>query len=114
MENLTPAQVRRLRDRLDWSLQDLALHSGVNKAYLSEFESGKRRLSEEALARIDAALRPPASGSARPVLFNDRGHNRLRFLDAAGNETNRPTLAYLKWVEADGTAYTMFVGDPDA
>jgi len=114
MEKLTPAEVKRLRARLDWSLQDLALHSGVNKAYLSEFEGGKRRLSDEMLEKIDVALRPPVAGNARPELFNDGGHNRLHFVDANGNETARPTLAYLKWVEADGTAYTMFVGDRDA
>lgn len=98
--------------RHNWSLQDLANHSGVNKAYLSEFENGKRKLPEEQLRAIEAAFeRYTPAGTARPELRNIGGHWRLVFLDQHGTEILRPATAHISWTESDGTSYTMFVGD---
>lgn len=51
---VTPTEVRLLRARKDWTLQDLANRSGINKAYLSEYENGKRQLTQEQLQTIAA------------------------------------------------------------
>ena len=103
--------MRGLRNRNNWSLQDLANLSGVNKAYLSEFESGKRRLRDDVLAHLATVLETAVTGRARPQFVNDGGHSRLIFVDEHDQETNRPAIAHLKWTEADGTSYTMFVGE---
>ena len=110
---MTPDSVRNRRLRNDWSLQDLANASGINKAYLSEFENGKRKLPEEALERLAAVLDPvQVAGTARPQLVVESGRHRLVFFDDSGAETYRPSVAHIRWTEADGTTYTMFVGDP--
>jgi len=112
---VTPAEVRSLRLRNNWSLQDLANHSGVNKAYLSEFENGKRKLSDEQLQAIAEAFnRIKPAGTARPNLRVSNGHWRLVFLDDRDNISYSPPKAHISWTEEDGTSYTMFVGDPDA
>lgn len=111
---VAPQELKARRLRQDWSLQDLAIHSGINKAYLSEYENGKRRLSEEQLQSLDRAFaKYTAVGSARPRLEHKGDHFRLVFVDAEGNEYYRPGIAHLRWIEDDGTAYTMFVGNDD-
>ena len=112
---MTPAEVRAQRAIHNWSLQDLANHSGINKAYLSEFENGKRKLSEaqdKAIEEAFARLQP--AGSAIPSLRSIGGHWRLVFLDEKENITYTPTVAHVTWTEADGTSYSMFVGDRGA
>ena len=112
---VSPEEVRALRIRHNWSLQDLANHSGINKAYLSEFENGKRKLPEEHLAAIEDAFdRYKPAGSARPSLKSVAGHWRLVFVDEHGNETFSPPTAHITWTERDGTSYTMFVGERPA
>lgn len=112
---VSPEEVRSLRIRHNWSLQDLANHSGVNKAYLSEFENGKRKLPEAQLRAIREAFdRYTPAGSARPALRSIGGHWRLVFLDESGKEMFVPHTAHISWTESDGTSYTMFVGDRDA
>ena len=111
---VTPSEVRARRVRNNWSLQDLANHSGINKAYLSEFENGKRLLPDAQLHAIDEAFtRFRPAGRARPTLTVIDGHWRLVFIDEHGNEVSRPTTAHLTWTESDGTSYSMFVGDHD-
>jgi len=109
---VTAEEIRRLRTRNNWSLQDLANRSGVNKAYLSEFESGKRKLPDDVLAQLVAVLESPIAGRARPkFVYDGSGHSRLVFIDENGQETDRPAIAHLTWTEVDGTSYTMFVGE---
>lgn len=111
---VTPQEVRARRLRFDWSLQDLAYQSGVNKAYLSEYENGKRALSEAQLEAIDTAFsKHDDVGTARPTLQNIRGKMRLVFVDAQGNFSYQPEIAHLRWTEADGSTYTLFVGNAD-
>ncbi len=106
-----PEEVRSLRLRNNWSLQDLSNHSGVNKAYLSEFENGKRKLTEDQLLAIAEAFnRFQPAGSARPDLRVVDGHWRLVFLNEHGEVSFVPAKAHISWAEADGTSYTMFVG----
>lgn len=112
---VSPAELRTLRARNNWSLQDLANHSGINKAYLSEFENGKRKLTDEQHARLDEVFEKfKPAGSARPALHAKDGHWRLVFVDSAGNVTYEPPIAHVSWTEFDGTSYSMFVGDRDA
>ena len=112
-EELTAAEAKRLRQRNDWSLQHLANLSGINKAYLSEFETGQRSLAPEQLESLKSLLIPEASGRASPSIIVDKGHYRLVFVDpATGEETDRPPIAHIKWTDESGSSYSMYVGEP--
>ncbi len=90
------------------------MHSGINKAYLSEYENGKRRLSDEQLQAVAGAFEKyDTVGTARPTLRHENGRSRLVFVDEKGIEAYRPPVAHLRWVEDDGTTYTMFIGSDD-
>ncbi len=52
----TPEDARRLRQDLRWSQQRLANASGVNKAYISEWENGIRELQAADSRKIWRAL----------------------------------------------------------
>lgn len=110
MTALSGAEARRLRNRQGWSLQALAHRSGVNKAYLSEFENGFRELTPDMLERVSAALNPQVVGHARPIFRAEEGHNRLLFVDARGEPTYEPPAAWVEWEEADGSIMRMWVG----
>jgi transcriptional regulator with XRE-family HTH domain len=108
---LTGPEARALRQRNGWSLQMLATYSGINKAYLSEFENGHRVLNDESLEQLASVLEAAApAGKARPTIQQRDGHNRLVFVDARGQETLAPDNAFLEWTEADGSTYRMFIG----
>jgi transcriptional regulator with XRE-family HTH domain len=110
---LTGAEVRRLRTRNGWSLQYLANLSGVNKAYLSEFENGQRTLPQQMVDSVRSALLREPPGRATPTIVPDHGHNRLVFIDpATGHEIYRPRVAHITWTDDDGTSYRMYVGEP--
>lgn len=97
-----------------WSLQYLANLSGINKAYLSEFENGQRSLPPDALGLLQRLLvQQQPAGYATPKIIRDKDHYRLIFEDpATGKENSRPPIAHIKWTEHDGTTYTMYVGEP--
>lgn len=110
---LTGAEARRLRVRNHWSLQYLANRSGINKAYLSEFETGQRTLPPEQVDLLELLLMQESAGHATPEIVVDKNHYRLRFIDpATGKERSRPRTAHIKWTEDDGSTYTMYVGEP--
>ncbi len=112
---LTPAEARRLRLRNDWSLQYLANVSEINKAYLSEFETGQRSLPADSLQKLkDHLTQEPPVGKATPKIVRlPDGRSRLIFIDPkTGSEEYRPSIAHLKWTEGDGTSYTMYLGEP--
>jgi transcriptional regulator with XRE-family HTH domain len=113
-QELTAAEARRLRIRNDWSLQYLANLSGINKAYLSEFENGQRSLPLETLEVLQRLLvQQQPAGYAAPKIIPDKGHYRLTFVDpVTDQEKSRPPIAHIKWTEDDGTTYTMYVGEP--
>ena len=114
MPRLTRAEAKRLRTRNNWSLQQLANISGINKAYLSEFETGQRTLSPEQLDLLQAGLlQTELAGTAAPKLTYERGHYRLTFVDPkTGKERSRPAVAHVIWTEDDGRKYSMYVGEP--
>jgi transcriptional regulator with XRE-family HTH domain len=110
---LTGAQVALIRKKLGWSQQRLAIESGVNKAYISEYESAVRAtLPPDMLDRLSAALVEP-SGRTSPCIEWRAGRPRLVLRDADGNEVLAPKLASVLWTEPDGTTYSMYLGDPD-
>lgn len=110
---LTGRRARELRARNGWSLQYLANISGINKAYLSEFENGQRTLPPGDLERLHGLLeqeQPPAAGRATPKLVVDGSRHRLVFVDSRGRTAYEPESAHLEWVEDDGTTYRMYLG----
>lgn len=110
---LTGAQVAAIRKQRGWSQQYLAIQSGVNKAYISEYESGVRAsLPGDMLQRMSDALVQPV-GRTSPSIESRAGRLRLVLRDPNGNEVLIPKLASVQWTEADGTAYTMYLGDPE-
>ena len=108
---LTGPEAKTLRTRNDWSLQYLANLSGINKAYLSEFENGLRTLPADRLAELTRLLTEGPAGTASPEFVFDKGYRQLRFVDAEGKEVLRPQRAFLTWTESDGTTYRMFIGE---
>ncbi len=114
-EHLTGPEARRLRTRHGWALQDLANLCGINKAYLSEFENGKRVLPAEQVEALGRALQQGPIGRAAPELRDIAGHWRLVFRDPdTGDELDRPPIAHISWTDASGMSYSMYVGDQDA
>lgn len=108
---LTGPEARALRQRNGWSLQMAAVYTGINKAYLSEFENGYRVLSDDSLEQLASVLEAGVpAGKARPTIAQRDGHNRLVFVDAKGKETLAPDTAFLEWTEPDGSTYRMFIG----
>ncbi len=110
---LSGAEARQLRIRNDWSLQDLANRSDINKAYLSEFENGKRILPDEVLTRLRDLLHQREAGRAAPRLREIDGHWRLELLDPdTGAVLDTPSIAHVRWTDASGSSYKMYVGEP--
>lgn len=56
----TDSLIKRRREALGWSLQDLADRAGVSKSYLSRIESGERSLTDEQAAVLGGVLGAPA------------------------------------------------------
>ena len=114
MSRITGSGARDLRRRNGWSLQMLANLSGINKAYLSEFENGLRTLPEGEAERLAGLLEQgKPAGQARARLVEIEGATRLEFVDEQGNLIIRPRLAIVEWTEEDGSTYRMFVGERD-
>jgi len=112
-QQLTGGEARRLRVRNGWSLQYLANLSGINKAYLSEFENGQRTLPPDKLELLKRLLIQQPAGRAAPRIIADKNHHRLIFVDpATGEELSRPPIAHIKWTDESGSTYTMYVGEP--
>ena len=105
---LTGAQVAEIRTQRGWSQQYLAIQSRVNKAYISEYESGVRpTLPPEMLERISAVL---AAGRTSAAIKRRGGRPRLILRDADGNEF-LPRVASVHWTENDGTSYSIYLGE---
>lgn len=49
-------RIRRHRDRLGWSQEDLAYEAGVNRTYIASLEAGQRNPSLDLMARLAKAL----------------------------------------------------------
>ena len=113
MSDLTGSRARELRQRNGWSLQMLANQSGINKAYLSEFENGLRQLAEEQAAVLQQMLEAgQPAGSAIPEFVRDSdGHLRLQLRNDKNPDGYQPRRAFLEWAEEDGTVHKMFVGE---
>ena len=107
---LTGAQVAEIRKQRGWSQQHLAILSGVNKAYISEYESGVRaELPPHMLERLGAALIEEPAGRTSPSIERRDERPRLVLRDAVGNEY-LPKAASVQWTEDDGTTYSIYLG----
>ena len=114
-QELTGPEARRLRTRNNWSLQYLANRSGINKAYLSEFEHGHRTLAQEQVDLLRRLLNDETAGHATPRLIVENNHHRLIFIDPDTEKVkSRPPVAHIRWTDESGTTYTMYVGEPEA
>ncbi len=111
---LTGAEVAAIRNQHGWSQQYLARKSGVNKAYISEYESGVRpTLPSKMLQRMRDALLAAPAGRTSPSIERRAGRLRLVLRDTNGNEVVVPKLASVQWTEGDGTTYTMYLGESE-
>lgn len=109
---LSGQEVRRIRTAKGLSQQQLAFKANVNKAYISEYESGVRAaLPERMQASLEAALLEPApAGFTRPSIVTQAGKSRLKLIDPEGN-VYYPDNASVQWTEADGAVYSIFLGE---
>jgi hypothetical protein len=83
----------------------------VNKAYISEYESGIRpNLPEEMLRRISAVLLGEPAGRVSIQIADKDGRRRLLLIDADGNKY-WPKVASLHWTEESGASYSIYLGD---
>jgi len=53
---ITAGQARAARGLIGWSQDELAAESGVGRATIADFESGKRQPYETTLGKLSAAL----------------------------------------------------------
>lgn len=53
---LLAANLRQERTRLAWSQEELAAEAGISQTYVSQMESGQRRVSIDILDRLALAL----------------------------------------------------------
>ena len=111
MKLLSGSEVSQIRRARGWTQQYLARVSAVNKAYISEYESGVRSsLPEEMLRRISEVLLQEPAGRVRVEIRRVAGRSRLVLVDADQNEYV-PKIASVHWTEEDGTSYSMFLGE---
>jgi transcriptional regulator with XRE-family HTH domain len=111
---LSGSQVAAIRKQRGWSQQYLAIQSGVNKAYISEYESGVRStLPPQMMESIATVLLAEPAGHVSPHIEPRQGRLRLILRDAQGNEVLAPKLASVQWTE-DGTTYSMYLGQAEA
>jgi transcriptional regulator with XRE-family HTH domain len=109
---LSGTQLAAIRKQRGWSQQYLAIQSGVNKAYISEYESGVRpTLPPDMMERISAILLAEPAGHISPSIEPKQGRFRLILRDAQGNEVLAPKLASVQWTEPDGSTYSMYLGE---
>ena len=108
---LTGAQVAEIRKQRGWSQQHLAILSGVNKAYISEYEAGVRpELPPHMAERLAATLLEAPAGRTKASIETRGTRPRLVLRDAEGN-IYRPKVASVQWTEDDGTSYSMYLGE---
>ncbi len=61
------ANLRRARQARGLTQDDIAALSGVNRAYVSDLERGKRNIGIDCIGRIAAALEVPAASLLLPA-----------------------------------------------
>ncbi len=64
---LVGSNIRRLRLERDMSQEELAFEAGINRAYLSTVENGKRNISIDNIVAIANAMRVDARELLRPL-----------------------------------------------
>ena len=69
-------RVRRLRNRLGWSQEQLALESGLDRTYVGGVERGERNIALLNIIRLANALRIPPARLLEFRGMEDGEHNR--------------------------------------
>ena len=111
---LSGARLSIIRKQRGWSQQYLSLKSDVNKAFISEYETGLRpSLPPEMMARIEGIVNAEPAGRTSPTIERRNGRLRLVLQDADGNEYV-PDMASVHWTEEDGTSYSIYLGATEA
>ncbi len=107
---LSGREVAAIRRQRGWSQQYVANRSGVNKAYISEYESGVRENLPDKMRRSleEMLLADPAGKAGARIALID-GRQRLILRDKDDNEFT-PSTASVQWEEGD-TTYTMYLGE---
>jgi transcriptional regulator with XRE-family HTH domain len=91
------SSVRRLRSRKRWTLEELALRSGVSKAMIVEIEQARTNPSIATLCHLAEAL-----GTSVPALVEVSEEPRLRLV--------RSSDAVRLWTGAGGGSGTLLAG----
>ena len=92
--------IKRRREGLGLSLQDLADKVGVHKSYLSRVESGERPLTEEQAKILEGVLGPPAD-----LLLLESNRLPADVQDAIAADAAGVTTALRARTEQDAVAY---------
>jgi transcriptional regulator with XRE-family HTH domain len=112
-ELLKGSQVAAIRKHRGWSQQYLAIQSGVNKAYISEYESGVRlNLPTKMLGRIEAVLFT-GPDHWTPRIKENNGRPELVLEDQKGKKYV-PPIASVQWTDKDGNTHSIFLGAIDS
>jgi transcriptional regulator with XRE-family HTH domain len=104
--------LRSARSRLGYTLEQLAEHSGLSKAYLSRLEAGERQPSIASLLALGRALHVPMSrllgeaGDTTPLLIaggeqDSQVVNHLRITPLSGFTGSRALEAVKIGIDAD-------------
>ena len=108
---MTRTKVAEVRQQRGWSQQHLSTLSGVNKAYISEYESGVRlQLPAQMMEALESTLLNPPAGRVTARIEPRDGRNRLVLFDANNVEVLVPDEASVHWTEGDGTEYSIYLG----
>ncbi len=108
---MTGSEVAAVRQQHGWSQQYLASVSGVNKPYISEYESGARlQLPAPMMEALEEALLKPPAGRVRARIEIVDGRSRLVLYDANNAKALTPDVASVHWTESDGTDYSIYLG----
>lgn len=85
MDAITPAGIRRMRNRLGWTQADLARRLGTDPVTVSRWERGVTRPRPSARKRL-RDLFDPADRPAGTTTFPEDPEARLRAVDRARRE----------------------------
>lgn len=105
-------RMRAIRQSLGLTQQQLAVLAGVNRAYLSEFETGSRPSLPEAMMErlVSAALGPDDRFEMRIIRLG----GRWRLVVEHDDQVEVPERALLRWTGPDGRKESLYLGDPHA
>jgi transcriptional regulator with XRE-family HTH domain len=114
-EHTVGRQVRRIRNRAEMTLRQLAVATGLSEGFLSQFERDQTQASVGSLRRIAEALQVPLSelfephGISNARVVRPRGRLRMPFGDGATKymitpQSSRDFAVYIAKLEVGGSS----------